>query len=160
MAVPSDGAAHQHVAERHRNRAQAIEVSVGFSKAAIPASSHQTASPSMTAESALVRLPMPSRSRLRPMRLLPYQNAPVGGFQGGIDLLRGSLIAGHYERAGLYGAFGNVNADVNGLVTNPAATGYILTHTGSLNLEAGSAGGYWTHVGPGGWYLDGVLQGT
>jgi len=29
MAVPSDGAAHQHVAERHRNRAQAIEVSVG-----------------------------------------------------------------------------------------------------------------------------------
>ena len=90
----------------------------------------------------------------------PRASGNLGGFQGGIDLLRGSLIAGHYERAGLYGAFGNVSADVNGLVTNPAATGYILTHTGSLNLEAGSAGGYWTHVGPGGWYLDGVLQGT
>ena len=49
---------------------------------------------------------------------------------------------------------------MTGLVTNPAATAYILTHTGSLNLNAWSAGGYWTHVGPGGWYLDAVLQGT
>ena len=70
------------------------------------------------------------------------------------------LIAGQYERAGLYGAYGDVNADVNGLVTNPAATAYVLTHTGSMNLDAWSAGGYWTHVGPGGWYLDAVLQGT
>ena len=52
------------------------------------------------------------------------------------------------------------SADVTGLVTNPAATAYILTHTGSMNLDAWSAGGYWTHVGPGGWYLDAVLQGT
>ena len=90
----------------------------------------------------------------------PSANGNLGGFQGGIDLLRGSLIAGHYERAGLYGAYGDVNADVNGLVTNPAATAYILAHTGSMNLDAWSAGGYWTHVGPGGWYLDAVLQGT
>ena len=53
-----------------------------------------------------------------------------------------------------------MNADVNGLVTNPAATAYVLTHTGSMNLDAWSAGGYWTHTGPGGWYLDAVLQGT
>jgi outer membrane autotransporter protein len=90
----------------------------------------------------------------------PRASGDMGGFQGGIDLLRGSLIAGHYERAGLYGAYGDVNADVDGLVTNPAATAYILTHTGSMNLDAWSAGGYWTHVGPGGWYLDTVLQGT
>ena len=90
----------------------------------------------------------------------PRASGNLGGFQGGIDLLRGSLIAGQYERAGLYGAYGDVNADVNGLVTNPAATAYILTHTGSMNLDAWSAGGYWTHVGPGGWYLDAVLQGT
>ena len=90
----------------------------------------------------------------------PRADGNLGGFQGGIDLLRGSLIAGHYERMGLYGAYGDVNADVNGLVTNPAATAYILTHTGSMNLDAWSAGGYWTHVGPGGWYLDAVLQGT
>jgi outer membrane autotransporter protein len=90
----------------------------------------------------------------------PSANGNLGGFQGGIDLLRGSLIAGHYERAGLYGAYGDVNADVDGLVTNPAATAYVLTHTGSMSLNAWSAGGYWTHVGPGGWYLDAVLQGT
>ncbi len=90
----------------------------------------------------------------------PRASGNLGGFQGGIDLLRGSLIAGHSERAGLYGAYGDVNADVDGLVTNPAATAYVLTHTGSMNLDAWSAGGYWTHVGPGGWYLDAVLQGT
>jgi outer membrane autotransporter protein len=90
----------------------------------------------------------------------PRASGNLGGFQGGIDLLRGSLITGQYERAGLYGAYGDVNSDVNGLVTNPAATAYVLTHTGSMNLDAWSAGGYWTHVGPGGWYLDAVLQGT
>ena len=52
----------------------------------------------------------------------PRASGNLGGFQGGIDLLRGSLIAGHSERAGLYGAYGNVNSDVTGLVTNPAAT--------------------------------------
>jgi outer membrane autotransporter protein len=90
----------------------------------------------------------------------PRATGDLGGFQGGIDLLRGSLIAGHYERAGLYGAYGDVTSDVNGLVTNPQATAYILTRTGQLNLTAVSGGAYWTHVGPGGWYLDGVLQET
>jgi len=32
---------------------------------------------------------------------------------------------------------------VTGLVTNPAATGYMLTHTGTNDIEAYSAGGYW-----------------
>jgi outer membrane autotransporter protein len=90
----------------------------------------------------------------------PRASGNLGGFQGGIDLLRGPLIPGGHDRAGLYGAYGDVNSDVTGLVTNPAATAYVLTHTGSMNLDAWSAGGYWTHVGNGGWYLDAVLQGT
>ena len=90
----------------------------------------------------------------------PRADGNLGGFQGGIDLLRGPLIPGGYDRAGLYGAYGDVNSDVDGLVTNPAATAYVLNRTGSMNLDAWSAGGYWTHVGPGGWYLDAVLQGT
>jgi outer membrane autotransporter protein len=90
----------------------------------------------------------------------PRASGNLGGFQGGIDLLRGPVIPGGFDRAGLYGAYGNVNSDVTGLVTNPAATAYVLTHTGSMSLDAWSAGGYWTHVGPGGWYLDAVLQGT
>ena len=52
------------------------------------------------------------------------------------------------------------NIDVDGLVTNEAATGYVLRQTGSLNLDAWSAGGYWTHYGPSDWYLDAVAQGT
>ena len=90
----------------------------------------------------------------------PHASGNLGGFQGGIDLLRGSLIAGQFERMGLYGAYGNVNANVDGLVTNAVATGYVNTHTGSMSLNAWSGGAYWTHVGPGGWYLDTVLQGT
>ena len=84
----------------------------------------------------------------------PSASGNLGGFQGGIDLLRGPLIPGGFDRAGLYGAYGDVNADVTGLVTNPAATAYVLGRTGSMNLDAWSAGGYWTHVGNGGWYLD------
>jgi outer membrane autotransporter protein len=49
---------------------------------------------------------------------------------------------------------------VDGLVTNAAATGYVQSRTGTLGLNAYSAGGYWTHYGPSGWYLDAVLQGT
>ena len=33
-------------------------------------------------------------------------------------------------------------------------------NVGSLNLDTTSFGGYWTHIGPGGWYLDGVLMGS
>ena len=41
----------------------------------------------------------------------PRASGNIGGFQGGIDLLRGSLIAGHYERAGLYGASGDAERE-------------------------------------------------
>ncbi|MGC2786835.1 MAG: autotransporter outer membrane beta-barrel domain-containing protein [Roseiarcus sp.] len=36
----------------------------------------------------------------------------------------------------------------------------ISTHTGSVSINAWAGGAYWTHVGPGGWYLDTVLQET
>jgi hypothetical protein len=91
----------------------------------------------------------------------------LGGFQGGIDLLRGPLIPGGYDRAGLYGAYGDVNADVNGLVTNPAAQGQILWQKVSFRHDYDGLGdvalgdttgpsgrvglrGKWTVVTPGG----------
>jgi outer membrane autotransporter protein len=55
-------------------------------------------------------------------------------------------------------AYGNLDAGVSGLVTNPAATGYERVHTGKVSLDAWSGGAYWTHIGPGGSYLDAVLQ--
>jgi outer membrane autotransporter protein len=82
------------------------------------------------------------------------------GVQAGFDIWRGSFIPGHHDAAGVYFAYGNGVMDVNGLVTNPAATAYVFSKTGTLNLEAYSGGVYWTHYGPGGWYLDAVLQGT
>ncbi|MEX3901180.1 autotransporter domain-containing protein [Paraburkholderia sp. BR10954] len=48
---------------------------------------------------------------------------------------------------------------MDGLVTNAAATGYVLNRTGSVNLNGYSSGAYWTHYGPGGWYVDAILQG-
>jgi outer membrane autotransporter protein len=90
----------------------------------------------------------------------PRANGQVAGIQAGADLWRGSLIPGHSDVAGIYFAYGNGNVSVDGLVTNPAATAYILEHTGSVNLNAYSVGGYWTHRGPTGWYIDAVLQGS
>ena len=85
----------------------------------------------------------------------------VTGFQGGFDLLRSdSLIAGHKDYAGLFVGYGNANMDVSGLVTNAAATAYVLQHTGHINLNAWSGGAYWTHYGLTGWYVDLTLQGT
>jgi outer membrane autotransporter protein len=90
----------------------------------------------------------------------PRTDGWLAGFQGGIDLWRGSTIPGHRDSAGLYFAYTQASADVTGLVTNPSATGYTLTHTGTNDIQAYSAGGYWTHYGPTGWYLDAILQGT
>jgi outer membrane autotransporter protein len=90
----------------------------------------------------------------------PRASGQLLGFQSGIDLWRGALIPGHRDAAGIYFAYANANIDVNGLVTNEAATGYVLRKTGSLNLDAWSGGAYWTHYGPGDWYLDAVAQAT
>jgi outer membrane autotransporter protein len=90
----------------------------------------------------------------------PRASGWTGGFQGGVDLWRGSLLPGHRDAAGVYLAFANSAIAVDGLVTNAAATGYAQSRTGTLGLNAYASGGYWTHYGPGGWYLDAVVQGT
>jgi outer membrane autotransporter protein len=90
----------------------------------------------------------------------PQATGWMGGFQGGVDLLRTSFLPGHRDVAGVYLAFANSDISVNGLVTNAAATGYVQTRTGTVGLNGYSAGGYWTHYGPTGWYIDAVLQGT
>lgn len=78
------------------------------------------------------------------------------GFQTGFDILRRTTDSGHRDHAGLYAAYTDFNA--------PSVRGFAL---GMQNLEVGrllmngpSVGGYWTHFGPSGWYVDGVLQGS
>ncbi|PSO30552.1 autotransporter outer membrane beta-barrel domain-containing protein [Bradyrhizobium sp. MOS002] len=90
----------------------------------------------------------------------PRTSGQVLGFQSGIDLWRGEWIPGHRDAGGIYVGYANANVDVSGLVTNEAATGYVLRHTGGLNLNAWSGGAYWTHYGPNDWYLDAVAQAT
>ena len=90
----------------------------------------------------------------------PRASGQVLGFQSGIDLWRGEWIPGHRDAAGIYVGYANANVDVSGLVTNEAATGYVLRHTGGLNLDAWSGAAYWTHYGPGDWYVDAVAQAT
>jgi outer membrane autotransporter protein len=90
----------------------------------------------------------------------PRSSGWMGGFQGGVNLLRSSFLPGHRDVAGVYLAFANSDISVNGMVTNAAATGYVQSHTGTVGINGYSAGGYWTHYGPSGWYLDAVLQGT
>jgi autotransporter family porin len=55
----------------------------------------------------------------------------------------------------LFFAYSNFDADIKG-----EAVGWNNLAVGSLNLDTTSFGGYWTHIGPSGWYLDGVLMGS
>jgi outer membrane autotransporter protein len=92
----------------------------------------------------------------------PRADGSLVGFQSGVDLWRGSIvpIVGHRDATGIYFAYGNAAVDVNGLVTNAAATNYVLTKTGTVNFNAWTGGAYWTHYGPTDWYIDAVVQGT
>src|SRR5262249_60629049 len=90
----------------------------------------------------------------------PRASGQVLGLQSGLDIWRGSLLPGHRDSAGIYFAYGNSRLDVDGLITNAAATGYVLTRTGTVNLNAFSGGAYWTHYGPAGGDIDAVVQGT
>ncbi|MCY1284267.1 Antigen 43 [compost metagenome] len=69
--------------------------------------------------------------------------------QVGVDLYRSEDTDGSTNQAGLSLGLGKVDG--------------ALDHTdgryaGDDALRAYSLGGYWTHFGPGGWYVDGVLQ--
>jgi outer membrane autotransporter protein len=88
----------------------------------------------------------------------PRARGDLTGLQVGADLWQGELIDGHADRFGGYLAHGKADVRVRGLVTNQEATNYAMQGTGSVNLQANSAGVYWTHYGPNNWYLDGVLQ--
>jgi outer membrane autotransporter protein len=90
----------------------------------------------------------------------PRASGQLLGFQSGIDLWRGEWLPGHRDAAGIYFAYANANVEVTGRVTNEAATNYVLRRTGGLNLDAWSGAAYWTHYGPGDWYLDAVAQAT
>lgn len=73
------------------------------------------------------------------------------GLQAGIDLLRRQRDDDHRDLAGVHVAAGTA-------VAKPRH--YDNTDAGRDKLDGYTLGGYWTHFGPGDWYVDGVLQAT
>lgn len=72
------------------------------------------------------------------------------GLQAGQDILRSEHSDGSRDHAGVYFAVGG-------------ALGHVTHFDGTLGTDSFRAytlGGYWTHFGATGWYVDTVLQGT
>lgn len=84
----------------------------------------------------------------------PSFDGSIVGFQSGLDLLRFETFGGVRNLIGLSAARSRATGDVNGFVL-----GIEGNRAGSMDLSATSIGGYWTMIGPTGWYVDSVLQG-
>lgn len=79
----------------------------------------------------------------------PEYNYDLSAFQVGADLYRNVKPDGSHDQAGVSLAVGSIDAGVSHYTGNSA---------GNDTLRAYSLGGYWTHFGQTGWYMDGVLQ--
>ncbi|WP_172604482.1 autotransporter outer membrane beta-barrel domain-containing protein [Pseudomonas fluorescens] len=79
----------------------------------------------------------------------PAYNYDMQAFQVGLDLYRGEDTDGSHDQAGVSLAVGKIDGGVKHY------TGF---GAGDNVLRAYSLGGYWTHFGPDGGYVDGVLQ--
>ncbi|BFG76332.1 hypothetical protein PTKU46_43650 [Paraburkholderia terrae] len=85
----------------------------------------------------------------------PAFDGSVYGVQIGHDLYADSNAAGHRNHYGLFAGFTRAGGDVNGF-----ALGTPGFDAGHLAIDAYTLGGYWTHIGPSGWYTDAVLSGS
>ncbi len=85
----------------------------------------------------------------------PSVDGNLYGIQAGLDILGRESSGGQYDVAGLFFGYSNFDADIKG-----EAVGWNNLKVGSMNLDTTSFGGYWTHIGPSGWYLDAVLMGS
>lgn len=85
----------------------------------------------------------------------PSVDGALGGIQAGLDMLRWEDGSGGSNVAGIMLGYTGLGADVSG-----AVQGQSDLEVGRLDLDAYSVGGYFTHVGRGGWYVDAVVLGT
>ncbi|RUY52964.1 autotransporter outer membrane beta-barrel domain-containing protein [Mesorhizobium sp. M7A.F.Ca.CA.001.12.1.1] len=85
----------------------------------------------------------------------PSFDGTLFGLQAGFDLFGRETASGQTDRAGLFVAYASMNGDVRG-----QALGWDNLSVGSMDINGTSVGGYWTRIGQGGWYLDGVLMAT
>ena len=80
----------------------------------------------------------------------PQFNYDFLALQGGTDLSRREHADGSRDHLGVMFAVGHANGNVT----------HFDGATGNNAFQAYSFGGYWTHFGATGWFLDTVLQGT
>jgi outer membrane autotransporter protein len=85
----------------------------------------------------------------------PSYNFTFGGLQAGLDLMRRENANGSRDIAGLYVGAGTARSDVRAVIDFGFGS-----NAGAMSMEGYSLGGYYTHIGPSGWYVDAVLQGT
>jgi autotransporter family porin len=79
----------------------------------------------------------------------------LGGVQLGVDIFRKRGDDGSQDAGGVFFALTNAQSDVNG-----HALGIAGANAGSSDLSGPAFGAYYTHIGPGNWYLDGLAMQT
>jgi outer membrane autotransporter protein len=85
----------------------------------------------------------------------PEFDGKLWGMQIGTDLYGIDGSDGDRDRFGVFYGHAQASGDVSG-----AALGQSNTPVGKITLKSNSLGAYWTHFGPSGWYVDGVLMQT
>ena len=85
----------------------------------------------------------------------PRFDGSMTGMQVGHDIYAGTSASGQRNHYGLFVGFAHATGKVNGF-----AMAMQNLDVGKLAVDAYSLGGYWTHVGPSGWYTDAVLMGS
>lgn len=85
----------------------------------------------------------------------PEFSGTMAGAQVGQDIYADRSASGHRNHYGFFIGFARAQGDVNGF-----ALGFPDLSVGRLSINAYSAGAYWTHIGPGGWYTDAVVMGS
>ncbi|HWX01103.1 autotransporter outer membrane beta-barrel domain-containing protein [Collimonas sp.] len=85
----------------------------------------------------------------------PRFDGSTTGMQVGHDLYADTGADGQRNHYGLFAGFAHATGNVNGF-----AMAVQNLDAGNLSIDAYSLGGYWTRVGPSGWYTDTVLMGS
>ncbi|CAG9186968.1 autotransporter family protein [Cupriavidus pinatubonensis] len=85
----------------------------------------------------------------------PDFSGTLAGLQIGQDLyaMAGDGPGGHRDHFGAYFGYARAAGDIAGF-----ALGFPGYAAGKLDINAYSVGAYWSHIGPGNWYTDTVLQ--
>ncbi|SFC73050.1 autotransporter outer membrane beta-barrel domain-containing protein [Collimonas sp. OK412] len=85
----------------------------------------------------------------------PQFDGSMTGMQVGHDIYADTSASGRRNHYGLFLGYAHATGNVNGF-----AMAVQNLDVGNLAIDAYSLGGYWTHVGPSGWYTDAVLMGS